>query len=80
MLRHSILPGGRKRTWRAAEGTRSREILDLCVLPVHRRKKWGRAWVSDLQKDVERLLSTVKDYRLLSSLIRVEVHERRYFS
>ena len=67
MLRHSIHPEGRRRTWRAAEGTRDGEILDRYILPVRERKKWGAAWVSNLQKDVEHLLSIVKGYRLLPS-------------
>ena len=50
----------RGRTWRAAEGTRPRGILNLCVLPVHERKKWGTVRASDLQKDVEHLLPIVK--------------------
>lgn len=67
MLRRSIQPEGRRRTWRAAEGTRDGEILNLCILPVHEKKKWGTASVSNLQKDVERVLSIVKGYRLLYS-------------
>ena len=50
----------RGRTWRVEEGTRARGTLNLCVLPVHERKKWGTVRASDLQKDVDHLVPIVK--------------------
>lgn len=64
-----------------AEGTRAREILNLCVLPVHERKKWGTERASDLPEDVEHLLLIVKGMNTDSfPLTKVEAPERRSFS
>lgn len=50
----------RGRTWRVEEGTRASGILNLRVLPFHKRKKWGTVRASDLQKDVDHLVPIVK--------------------
>lgn len=64
--------------WRAAERTRARESLNLCVLPVHEREEMGGCAATDPQQGVERVLSTVKGIDSFP-LTKAEVPGHRYF-